>query len=306
VRVLVTGATGYVGGAVARALRTAGHQVVTLVRSGSLKHTPEGFEVVVGDLTRPETYRAAVEAADCVVHAGQRRTRGRITDRQVRLLAETDATAVATIAAAARAGGTRVVYTSGAFVFGDHGADWVDEDTPFTPVPLGTYHAAGVRALRAAEVDLRVLTLGFVYGPGGNFTTILYDPARRGILRCPGPGDNYWSPVHRDDAAAAYVAAVEHPTGGEWLIADDRPQPLRDLVDQVTDALGRKRVGSAPPALLGLAAGFPAVRSVLTSYRMSNARARAELGWKPAHPTFADGLPATLAALGRPARTGGS
>ena len=299
-RVLVTGATGYVGGAAARALLAAGHEVVALVRAASRDRAPAGAEVAVGDLTEPGSYRDLAAGADCVVHAGQRRTRGRITDRQIALLAATDATAVATLAAACATGGTRLVYTSGAFVFGDHGADWVDEDTPLTPSPLGTYHAAGVRALRRAELDLRVLHLGFVYGPGGNFTTILYDPARRGLLRCPGPGRNFWSPVHLDDAAAAYVAAVESPTGGEWLIADDRPQPLRALVDQVTDALGRKRVGTAPAAALGLVGGRPAVESLLTSYRMRNARAKAELGWKPVHPTFADGLPATLAALGRP------
>lgn len=296
-RVLVTGATGYVGGAAARALVAAGHDVVALVRPASRDRAPAGAEVAVGDLDDPASYRDLAAGVDCVVHAGQRRTRGRITGRQIALLARTEATAVATLAAACAAGGTRLVHTSGAFVFGDHGADWVDEDTPLTPSPLGTHHAAGVRTLRAAGLDLRVLHLGFVYGPGGNFTTILYDPARRGILRCPGPGRNYWSPVHLDDAAAAYVAAAEHPAGGEWVIADDHPQPLRALVDQVTDALGRRRVGSVPGAVLGLAGGRPAVGSLLTSYRLRNARAKAELGWKPVHPAFADGLPGTLAAL---------
>lgn len=297
-RVLVTGATGYVGGAAARALRDAGHEVVSLVRAASRGAAPAGTEIAVGDLDRPETYRELAAAADCVVHAGQRRTQGRITDKQIALLSATEATAVATLAEAGQAGGTRLVQTSGAFVFGDRGEDWLDEDSPLDPSPLGRHHAASLRTLRpVAGLDLRVLHLGFVYGPGGNFTTIFHDPARRGILRCPGPGRNYWSPVHLDDAAAAYVAAVEHPSPGEWLIADDRPQPLRELVDQVTDAMGRKRVGSVPGAVMGLVGGKAAVASLLTSYRMSNAKARSDLGWKPTYPTFADGLPATLAAL---------
>ena len=62
-------------------------------------------------------------------------------------------------------------------------------------------------------------------------------------------------------------------------------------------------MGSAPPRLVALAAGAPAVASLVTSYRTSNAKARAELGWAPEHPSFAAGLPAALAALDATAST---
>lgn len=300
-RVLVTGATGFVGGAVTRALLAAGHDVLALVRTaaGAADLGRAGARPALGDIRRPETYRPLVAEVDCVVHAAQRRVRGRVSRRQVALLTATDRIAVETLGDACAAAGRRLVYTSGAFVFGDHADRWIDERTPVDPSPLGSWHAAGVRRLRGrAGLDLVVLHLGFVYGPGGTFRAVLHDPARRGLLRCIGPGTNYWSPVHLDDVASGYLAAVERaPAGAEYILADDEPLPLRRLVDQVTDRLGRKRVGSVPPGLVMLAAGGPAVASLTTSYRLSNRRARDELGWRPGHPTFADGLPATLDAL---------
>jgi dihydroflavonol-4-reductase len=300
VRILVTGATGYVGGAVTRALLAAGHDVVALVRSASAE-LPAGATAAVGDLTVPATYRPLVSTVDCVVHAAQRRVKGRVSARQVRLVTGTEQVAARTLGEACAAAGTRLVYTSGAFVFGDRGADWIDADAPLAPSPLGTWHAAGLRQLRPLDLDLCVLHLGMVYGPGGTFKAALYDPARLRLLRCMGSGANYWSPVHLDDVAAGFVAAVERAPagGGEWVLADDVPLPLRELVDQVTDAMGRKRVGTVPPAVMGLVAGGPVAASLTTSYRLSNQRTKAELGWKPALPAFADGLPGTLAALGR-------
>jgi dihydroflavonol-4-reductase len=302
--VLVTGATGFVGGAVTRALLAGGHEVVALVRdeAAAAPLAAAGAKLAAGDLHRPETLRAATAGVGAVVHTAQLRVR-RAGARQLRRIAAADRSSTAVLAEACRAGGARLVYSSGAMVWGDHGADWIDERTPLTPSPLGVGKAAVVRRLRelrARGLDSVVLHLGFVYGAGGTFRSAFYQPARRGLLRCIGPGANYWSPVHVDDVAAAYVAALERaPAGAEYAVVDDEPLPLRGLVDQLTDALGRPRVGSAPPRLVALAAGAPAVASLVTSYRTSNAKARAELGWAPAYPSFGAGLPAALAALSR-------
>jgi len=89
-RVLVTGATGFIGGAIVRALLKDGHQVVGLVRSegspasGALKES--GVQLAVGDMLRPDSYRGLVSHVDAVIHAAQYGVKGRITDARIQQL----------------------------------------------------------------------------------------------------------------------------------------------------------------------------------------------------------------------------
>lgn len=306
--VLVTGATGFVGGAVTRALLGRGYQVRVLARSQDRARelVSLGASPVIADMREPATYRDAAASVGAVVHAAQLRTSGRITLRKLARLAQANDTMTQTLAGACQSGGARLIYTAGAFTYGDHQDRWITERTPFDPSPLGVAHAAGVRMLRSLRgqgLDYVVLNLGFVYGPGGNFKAAFYDQATRGMLRCIGPGTNFWSLVHVDDAAAGYLAALEYGASGEeYNLADDAPLRLRALVDEITRVMGKRHVGTIPARLAALAVGGPAIASLTTSYRVSAARAHTELGWKPAYPSVADGLPPAIAALaGRPA-----
>ena len=108
--------------------------------------------------------------------------------------------------------------------------------------------------------------------------------------------------MHVDDRAQAYVAALERaPGGAEYNLVDGSPLSLRAMVDQLVEGLGRSRVGTIPPMVIGLIIGRPLVDSLLTSFRIGNEKVRADLGWQPRYATFADGLPETLAALRGPA-----
>ena len=79
------------------------------------------------------------------------------------------------------------------------------------------------------------------------------------------------------------------------LVADESLR-LRGLTDLTTDALGKPRVGTAPPALIRLILGRTLVASLTTSLRIDGARIGRELGWSPAHPRFRDAVVATVAA----------
>ena len=298
------GATGFVGSAVVRALLADGHEVTGLVRDPERARALEaaGARLTAGDMLEPSSYVPLVEGVDAVVHAAQYATTGRLTTAKVRDLGYADGVMTAALADACRRGGKRLVYTSGCFDYGDHGFEWITEDTPYAPSPLGVGHVAQVTALRTMHalsgLDVVVVAPGFVYGPGGLFRTAFYDQARAGRLRVVGPGSNWWSCVHVDDLARAYAVALRlAPPGATDNVVDDAPLTLRRLVDQLTDALGRKRVGTLPVALAGLLLGRPLVESLVTSFRIRNDRARNELGWAPAYPAFADGLAPTLAAL---------
>ncbi len=151
---------------------------------------------------------------------------------------------------------------------------------------------------RGHGLDVVVVSPGFVVGPGGLFKTSFYDQAQKNRLRVIDPGANYWSCIQVDDLAAAFVAALQRaPAGEEYNVVDDAPLTLRALVDAIIAAMGKPRVGTIPPFLMSLLIGRPLVRSLVTSFRVSNAKARQELGWAPRFPTVADSLPPTLAAL---------
>ncbi|MBM7806281.1 nucleoside-diphosphate-sugar epimerase [Geodermatophilus bullaregiensis] len=167
---------------------------------------------------------------------------------------------------------------------------------------MGVGHArqAGRLDRRHREQGLDVVRLspGFVYGPGGLFASAFVEQARAGRLRCIGRGANWWSCVHVEDLAAAYLAALTRaPAGTAFAVVDDEPLRLRELTDPTTDALGRPRVGTAPPTLVGLFLGRTLVASLATSFRISSARIRDQLGWIPTRPRFRDEVAATVAAI---------
>ena len=303
-RVLVTGATGFVGGAVTRALTRAGHQVTALVRDAgrAADLTASGVSVRTGDMLRPETYAPLVAEADAVVHAAQLRPGRRPAAGRLAKMRHADQVMTAALGDACRRSGARLLYTSGAYVYGDHGDRWITESTPHNPAPLGAMHAAGAAVVReqaADGLDAVVVHCGFAYGPGGNFKTAFLDQPRTGALRHVGGGGNYWSCIHLDDLAAGYVAALEHAApGSSYNLADDEPLPLADFTARVAHLIGVRRTGAIPKPLAAAALGGPVANSLTVSYRVSNRRAKDELGWSPAYPSTADGLPGVLAQLG--------
>jgi len=304
-RVLVTGATGFVGAAIARTLLRRGHEVVGLVRDLRRGRALEelGARLAVGDMLAPDTYRPLVAGVDAVVMAAQYAIGGRLTRRTFARVGYADGVMTGTLAATCLDHGTRLVYTSGYFTYGDHGADWITEATPFAPSPLGVAHARAVVRLRAlhrdAGLDAVILAPGFVYGPGGLFKQSFTDQLAKGRLRVIGTGRNYWSPVHVDDLAEAFALAVERAApGAAYNVVDDAPLPLRALVDQLTDALGHERVGTIPPWLMKLLIGGPLVDALVTSARVRNDKVKAELGWAPRYPSFAEGAPTVLRDMG--------
>lgn len=301
--VLVTGATGFVGSAVVRALLAAGHEVIGLCRS---EHAARelagcGAKVARGDMTDPAGCASLVGDVDAVVHAAQLRVTGRFGRAEMRRVNQANALMTGALAQSCLAEGKRLIYTGGCFIYGDHGSEWINERTPLTPSPVGAGDAEQIRRLREYHrngLDVVVISPGFVYGPGGTFKTGFYDQFRRRRLRCLGAGDNYWSCVHVDDLATAYALALVHaPAGAEYNVVDDAPLMLRSLLDQLADAMAAPRVGSLPVPVGALILGRPLVASLTTSYRVDNAKARTELGWSPAFPTVGEGLPPTLTTL---------
>jgi nucleoside-diphosphate-sugar epimerase len=303
-RVLVTGATGFVGGGIVRALIADGHEVHGLVRDPgtAVALGRSGVTLHAGDMREPASYVPLVTQVDAVVQAAQLSTSGRVTKARAQAVFAAEHTMTAALAEACLEHGRRLLYTGGCFDWGDHGEEWITEITALSPSPMGEGHAreAGLLQQMHAERGLDVVRLnpGFVYGPGGLLRSAFVDQARKGRLRCIGRGSNWWSCVHVDDLGRAYSAALTTArSGAYYAVADEQPIRLRDLTDVVTDAMRRPRAGSGAPWLVGLFIGRPLVASLVTSFRVDASRIRGELGWRPAHPSFGESGPAAVSAL---------
>ena len=295
-RVLVTGASGFVGHAACRELLARGHDVCALVRRDGSE--PAGTAAVAGDLTDARALTAAVRAAapEGVVHlaaeiASQRdaeRVREVNVEGMRRLLE-----------ACSAAGAPKIVFTS-TVVTGEAEGALLTEDEPL-PVhtPYGRSKQEGEALLRASGLPAVIVRPGHIYGPGGwyehEMLARLRQPGRFAVI---GRGDNLWDVLHVDDVARALVDALERaPAGETYHVADDEPLTYYDFM-----ALGAQALGVGPPRripawIARLAAGSNAVTAVVRSARTSNAKLKRELGWAPRYPSAREGVPATVAAL---------
>jgi nucleoside-diphosphate-sugar epimerase len=309
--VFVAGATGVIGRRLVPMLVSAGHRVTGMTRSEARAAAllAAGAEAAVCDALDGPAVMAAVAAArpDVVIHELTQIPRTvdfRRYEQQFATNSRLRREGTRNLLAAASAAGTgRVLAQSIAFAYRPEGS-WVKtEDEPLytdAPRPFGET----VRAVDDLERQVLghdgvrgvVLRYGAFYGPG---TALAADgqigervAARRFLIV--GGGAAVYSFIHVDDAASATVAALEVGEGA-FNVVDDEPAPVREWLPVYARALG----APAPLRLPGVAARVAGGRYglyLMTEQRgASNAKARRELGWEPAHRTWRTGFAEALA-----------
>src|SRR6185295_1555308 len=108
-----------------------------------------------------------------------------------------------------------------------------------------------------------------------------------------GNGEGIWSFLHTEDLATATLAAIEKGRPGEiYNIVDDEPAPTREWLPYLAKSLGAKPPRHVPAWLARIAASPAAVMMMTESRGASNAKAKAELGWTPAWPSWREGFAA--------------
>lgn len=189
-------------------------------------------------------------------------------------------------------------YLSTTGVYGDRRGGWVFEHSRLAAASLeGARRVAAERDWlevgRGMGLTVTVFRLPGIYGPGRS----AFDRLRDGRARRVAAPGQVFSRIHVDDLAAGLAASMGRPrAGGIYNLCDDEPASNSEVVAHAARLLG---MDAPPETPLDLDALTPAARRFYAeSKRVSNALAKAELGWRPAYPTYRDGLAAVLAAGG--------
>ena len=197
------------------------------------------------------------------------------------------------VAAAQRAGVRRIVAESVVFAYGypTSGPQSMDETDPYPGPPPkgGDGMLASLRGMEQtvltsgehSRTEGIVLRYGCFYGPGVPHDELFVRLAKWWALPAmTGPGIASW--VHIDDVAKATADALDKGRGGEiYNIVDDRPTSFGDYARELSAKLGRPKPLPISHRLVGLVASYPATAFGTTWLPLSNAKAKAELGWTP-------------------------
>lgn len=292
-RVAILGC-GYVGLELCRELAASDHDVVGVRRSpdGVARVEDAGGVGVRADVTEEDSL-SGVPDADALVFAASSGGRGADAAREIYV----DGLRTVIDHFGARANPPdRLVYTSSTGVYGDHGGDWVDEETPLDPTTEKTRVLAAAEEVALADAASRGID-GTVARYAG-----LYGPDRYRLDRyLKGPvTEGYLNMVHRDDAAGAvaFLLTEDLARGEVVLVVDDEPVEKWAFADWLADECGVDR----PPKRTAderLAEGDlseAARRRLSTSKRCSNAKLR-DLGYERRFPTFREGYRAAIDAF---------
>ena len=259
-RVFLTGATGYIGGEVAKALRRSSFEVVALVRPDSAQtHLRElGVVLISGDLHSLPSL--SLDGYDAFIH-----TASAATDRE-----EADRIAVDTFTAT----GKPIVYTSGVWVLGN--TDRADEASPVNPLSLVSWRPAHEeRVLGAGGAVLRP---GCVYGGKQSLLADWFAAAEQDrALQIVGDGTQRWAMVDLQELGDLYVRAVQQQARGVLHGIDDSHDSLEACAQAVAPG---GRVEKIPLEVARTAMG-PFADALAVDQVISSTETRQKLGWTP-------------------------
>jgi nucleoside-diphosphate-sugar epimerase len=281
--VFITGATGYIGGAVAVRLLEEGHKVSGLARSPekAAELVRFGITPILGSLEDTALLTSEARRADAVINAADSDHRG----------------AVEALIEGLAGSGKILLHTSGSSIVADDArgetSDAVYHELSLPePTPDKAARVAIDRMVRAATdrgirstVICNTLIYGHGRGPHRDSIQLpaLADQARKsGIARHVGRGLNIWSNVHIDDVAELYLLALNKAPAGSFLFAENGEASFRAMVGAISERLG---TGAPQPWSVDDAVkkwGFErAVYALGSNSRVRGRQARALTGWAP-------------------------
>ncbi|WP_295014963.1 NAD-dependent epimerase/dehydratase family protein [uncultured Microbacterium sp.] len=276
-KVLLTGATGYIGSSVLDRLLAEGHEVTALVRAADKARAAEqaGASLLVGDVTDAALVRDAADAADGVIHTAS--------------TPEGDGPFIDAVLSAIGGSGKPFVHTGGIWSYG--AGDDLTEQTPLDRAALTRWRGAGEEKVLGADGVRGILVApAIVYGRGGGLIRLLTDHDADAVTLI-GDGSQHWTTVDVDDLAALYVRALEQGGAGETYLAASGQNPtVRELGEAVAAGDGAAAVREETPAESRERLGDGLADALLLDQQARGAKPRAELGWEPVARPLVDQL----------------
>ncbi len=309
-RVLLIGAAGAIGKALVPALVAAGHEVIGTSRtedrlagieaagaSGAVCDIldPGSVAGLIGD-RRPEV--VINEATDLPAKFDPRKRDAYIATNRIRSEGTRNL-----VAALEGSGVRRVIAQSIAFTYAPIGGPIKSEDDPLATRGEGQLVevATAVADLEGqitgiADIEGLVLRYGFIYGPGTYYAAdgSQAEDFRRRRFPMIGQGQGISSFIHVDDAASATVLALDRGAPGIYNVVDDDPAPANQWMIGYATALGAGPPRRIPGFIARLIIGGGMVAAVEGIRGASNLKAKGELGWTPAHPSWRSGFSESL------------
>jgi nucleoside-diphosphate-sugar epimerase len=265
-RIFVTGATGYIGSAVAPALRERGHDVAALVRpeTDSKALRDLGVVIVAGDLASLPALAGSLGSYDVFLHIAQSNAADAPALNQIALDVFT-----------AQQG--FFVYTSGVWVCGNTGFNVADESTPPDPLPLVAWRPAQEQAALATGRSA-VIRPGCVYGGKQSLCAGWFESAeQKKPVYLVGDGNNQWAMVNRHDLADCYVRITEQRATGIFHAVDDTNDTLLGCALAVATGCVIETV----PIEVAAEKYGPFADALAVDQRVSSKVTRQRLGWSP-------------------------
>lgn len=293
-KILVTGASGFIGNRLATKLVENGHTVFGIFNKNKIQNS--AIEIISADLTKDD-FSLPNEKFDAVFHlaAATPLEKNKKTLKNVNLQGSVN------LFNQIKDKTDFLVYVSGLGVFGDPGNSIIDENTPLNPDT--NYAKIRLDAQKYLEtkckensIHFSVAYLGEVYGDGGWFVSQIVSRLKKGSFRVPKSGEYFRCLVHVDDAVNSLIAIIEKNQIDEsFIISDSNPVLFKDFINYTCDKLGVKHPGSVPTFLAKTVLGGDFVKLLTTSIKTSNEKISKLYTFQ--YPSYKEGIESVISKI---------
>lgn len=293
-KILITGASGFIGSRLATKLAEKGHSIIGLVHNSKIKNP--AIETISVDLTNGN-FTIPNEKFDIVFHLAAATP----MEKNKKTLKKLNFDGTVNLFNQIKDKTNFLVYVSGLGVFGDPGNTVIDESTSLNPQT--DYTKIRLDAQQYLEnicknnsIHLSIVYLGEVYGNGGWFTSQIVNRLKKGSFRMPKSGEYYRCLVHVDDVVNSLIAIAENKVHDEsFIITDSNPVLFKDFINFTSDKLGAKHPGSIPMFLANAVLGRDFVKLLTTSIKASNEKISKLYNFQ--YPSYKEGIESVISKI---------